>query len=204
MSFTLWCMYLCQLLLTRQRINQSKNLLASQGKVEFKVLCNCDDKLTLLPEIKKFHISRWSGTATPSGFCNQLFSAVFKRQLTSEVCEVAVLYLSAQPIAILVNYRYRNHISFYLSALSEQYKGKIKLGLLIHSLAIQYYKNAQIEHYDFLAGQSQYKCSLSNNCYEQNMLCFRKKTLLNRLELILKKIKRYYQKKYTKIHKSTL
>lgn len=180
---------------TRQKVNQSKKLLSIQGSLTFKVVTAPDEKLSLLDIIRQFHIDRWSDTETTSGFCNESFSAIFKGQLVSGVCEVAILCLSEKPIAILVNYRYQNKVSFYLSALSNQYSGKIKLGLLIHSLAIEHYKNCHIESYDFLAGESQYKRSLSNDIYEQNMFCFRKKTLINRIELILKMLKSFLIKK---------
>jgi CelD/BcsL family acetyltransferase involved in cellulose biosynthesis len=174
---------------TRQKVNQTHRLLAGLGCVNFSVLTTQTEKLRALKFISSFHINKWKGTVTPSGFENLTFSNCFESQLKSACSEVSELTLNDKPVGYLINYVYRERVYFYLSALSDEFDGKVKLGLYLHSLAIEHYREKNMMFYDFLAGESVYKKSLSNSTYTHNMCCFSKGSPVIYVENLLRKLK---------------
>jgi len=68
---------------------------------------------------------------------------------------------------------------------------RIKVGLVIHSLVIEQAIKQGIIVYDFLAGEAQYKNSLSNaQPYEQHIYCFYRNKPLLIIREQLRKFKR--------------
>ncbi len=174
---------------TRQKINQTKRLLEQQGEVVFTVLTTAAEKLNALPSLKTFHINKWSSTPTPSGFNFVPFSNSFLQQIQANSADIIQLSLNAQPIGFLVCYRFKGRVYFYLSALTDQYSGKIKLGLYMHNFAIEHYHAQGLDYYDFLNGHAQYKKSLTNHSYQQNMCCYAKNNAALLGEYALRKLK---------------
>jgi len=175
---------------TRQKINQTERLLTKLGCLSFNIITSEKEKLNKLNCVGVFHINKWKNTLTPSGFENPAFLNCFEAQLKSEYSEIAELTLNDRPIGYLINYLHKGRVYFYLSALSVEFEGKIKLGLYLHSLTIEHYRERSLTYYDFLAGKSRYKQSLSNRSYAHNMCCYYKSSLIFVLERALRKIKR--------------
>jgi len=178
---------------TRQKINQTHRLLSQQGCLNFNVIITQKQKLQKLNSIVAFHVNKWKNTDTPSGFENPIFLNCFEAQLKNEHSEIAELTLNNKPVAYLINYLYKGRVYFYLSALSDEFEGKIKLGMYLHCLTIEYYREKKLTYYDFLAGKSRYKQSLSNSSYTHNMCCFYKDSLLLGSESRLKKLKNKFE-----------
>jgi CelD/BcsL family acetyltransferase involved in cellulose biosynthesis len=174
---------------TRQKINQTRRMLELQGELAFRVLTTAHDKLLALVQIKRLHTEKWQDTATPSGFTNPVFVGSIEDQVICEYCEISTLSLDDTAIGFLVNYIYKGRVYFYLSALCTSFDGTIKLGMYLHSLSIEHYKEAGMKYYDFLAGKSRYKQSLTNASYIQNMLCYQKSNMRLKIETWLKRIK---------------
>jgi len=182
---------------TRQKLNQTRRLLEQQGVLAFSVLTTAQDKLFALVNIKKLHTKKWQGTTTPSGFTNPVFVGSLDEQIISEYCEIATLSLDDKTIGFLVNYIFQGRVYFYLSASCDSFDGKIKLGMYLHSLTIAYYKEVGIKYYDFLAGKSRYKQSLTHANYEQNMCCYFKPNILLKVENNFRRLKLSLKSKIT-------
>jgi CelD/BcsL family acetyltransferase involved in cellulose biosynthesis len=174
---------------TRQKINQTQRLLSQEGYLSFRVVTLQKEKLQTLNSVGAFHINKWKNTTTPSGFENPTFVSCFKAQLMNKHSEIAELTLNDKPIAYLINYLYKDRVYFYLSAFSNEFEGKIKLGMYLHSLAIEHYREKNLKYYDFLAGKSRYKQSLSNSEYTHNMCSYYKSSLVFSIESTLRVIK---------------
>jgi len=175
---------------TRQKINQTQRLLEKQGDVKFNVLILLNEKIDSLSYIIKFHSKRWAGTPTPSGFTNPIFYQTINEQVQSDKMEIAKLSLNEEPIGYLINYLYKERVYFYLSALDGKFSGKIKLGMYLHVLAVEYYRKRGSIVYDFLAGKSLYKQSLSHQSYLQNMCCYVKDNPILIVENLGRKLKK--------------
>jgi hypothetical protein len=100
-----------------------------------------------------------------------------------------VLSLDDRALGYLVNFVYKDSVYFYLSALTTLNNNKIKIGLSLHSRAIQYYLRSNIKVYDFLGGEARYKESLSNSKYALSMKSFNRKSYVLIIESTLKRIK---------------
>ena len=175
---------------SRAQIARSKKELLKIGKLEFEIISEQARIKSLLPEIANIHIQRWGNTKEGSGFSNALFEQFHQLMLDdSGTVQVAMLKINDRAIGYLVNFVYGNKVCFYLSALTPFKNNKIKVGLTLHTLAIQYYMEQNINIYDFLAGNARYKRSLSNKTYSLIMSCFYKNNYLLVIENKLKYIK---------------
>jgi len=174
---------------TRQKLNQTCRMLEKKGQLVFSVLTTAQEKLIALEMIKSMHIKKWKGSDTPSGFTNAVFIASLEDQVISEYCEISKLSMEGKAIGFLINYIFQGRVYFYLSALCDKFDGKIKLGMYLHSLSIAHYKESGLIFYDFLAGKSRYKQSLTNASYIQNMCNYQKANVWLKIESLLKRVR---------------
>ena len=177
---------------TRAQISRSKKILQSQGQLTFEVFSDPEKLAELYPKIASIHIDKWQETNDGSGFSNPIFAGFHKAVAlnnTDELVQISVLSSNEVELGYLVNFVYNNKVYFYLSALQQSPDNKVKIGLTLHSEAIQYYAEQGIESYDFLGGDARYKQSLSNQKYGLAMKRYYRNELLLRLECHLKNVK---------------
>jgi len=182
---------------TRAQIKRSDKLLSQQGDLNFTVITNKDEVKALFIEIAKLHIKRWENTHEGSGFTNFLFND-FHQKLIGDSAEstvqVSVLSVGEKALGYLINFVYNQKVYFYLSALTTSNNSKLKIGLSLHSQAIQYYMDMNIKCYDFLGGDARYKQSLSNMSYQLTMTCFFKNNKVLWFENSLKYLKGFFSR----------
>jgi len=177
---------------TRTQITRSKKILQSQGQLIFEVFSNPQKLVELYPKLASIHIDKWQDTNEGSGFSNPIFERFHKAialSNTNNMVQIAVLTLDEVELGYLVNFVYNNKVYFYLSALQQSADNKVKIGLTLHSEAIQYYIQQGIESYDFLGGDARYKKSLSNEKYILEMKRYYRDDFILRLECQLKNFK---------------
>jgi CelD/BcsL family acetyltransferase involved in cellulose biosynthesis len=177
---------------TRSQLARSEKLLNKLGEIDFSVITQTDEIKILIKSIAKIHIEKWGHTAEGSGFTNIIFNNFHDAMIIDDennVVQIAILSLNKEPIGYLLNYVYKDQVCFYLSALTTFDDNKIKVGLTLHSKAIQYYIDQGIYSYDFLGGDARYKSSMSNKQYNLAMHCYQRKNLLLRLENQIKHYK---------------
>jgi len=190
---------------TRAQISRSKKILQSQGELSFEVFSDSEKLIELYPKIANIHIDKWQDTNEGSGFSNPIFEGFHKLMAfnnTNNTVQIAVLTLNDVELGYLVNFIYNNRVYFYLSALQENADNKVKIGMTLHSEAIQYYMNQGFESYDFLGGDARYKKSLSNEKYSLDMKRFYREEFILRLEYQLKNVKMKFIAMITKYLKS--
>lgn len=175
---------------TRQKLRQSDKLLAQQGDFSLEIIQGKDKKLHLA-DLALLHIKRWQDSDTPSGFTNPFFQKMLNHLIDDPQVEIIVMRQNDVALGYLINFVYQGRVYFYLSALTKISNNKIKLGMLLHQLAINYYQEQGMQYYDFLAGDARYKKSLTNFSYQQNMACFYRQGVLLFLEHKLRHIKHW-------------
>jgi hypothetical protein len=176
---------------TRSQIKRSKRLLENKGALSFKIVKDKDEIFALFDHMSKIHINLWHKSSNGSGFSNSSFIKFYQQLVKMNTCneslvEVSVLSINGVGIGYLVNYIYKNKVYFYLSALTKSEDNRIKIGLLLHSEAIQFYHLNGYESYDFLGGDARYKKSLSDSVYNMNIVSFNRNNPLLRLENFLR------------------
>lgn len=180
---------------TRSHIKRSIKLLNEQSPLQLVLAKNAAEKDTVLKSIADLHRVKWRSTVYGSGFDNPCFYQ-FHRSLIQEPqsaknCRLYTLYQDDVALGHVYLLTYGDRWSFYLSALHFNDDNRIKVGLVIHSLIIEQAIKEGITVYDFLAGEAQYKNSLSNaQPYEQHIYCFYRNTPLLLFREQLRKCKR--------------
>jgi CelD/BcsL family acetyltransferase involved in cellulose biosynthesis len=140
----------------------------------------------LTKDIAPLHIQQWGSTEHGSGFSNPVFSEFLhllcKEDTQSCKCEVLSFSAGELVLGYLFNIVRHNTVYFYLSAINyADSDNKYKPGMLIHTLAIEHYRQRNMSKYDFLAGKARYKESLSTHSYPMYTIHLAKNTWTHRL-----------------------
>lgn len=155
---------------TKSQISRSKSFIEKElGNIEMTWI-KPDQVNQSVEEMSSLHIKKWGSHRYGSGFTNQQF-VDFHKQLIGEACQtyapIAKFTAGEQTLGYLYFFLHRKKVYFYLSAINYCLKNnKFKPGLLMHNMAMEYFKNQNVEVYDFLAGYARYKSSLSNQEYQ--------------------------------------
>jgi CelD/BcsL family acetyltransferase involved in cellulose biosynthesis len=186
---------------TRKQIKRNYKLLSQLGAYEFSVAESPEKQNQILKKCKQWHIDKWQRTDTPSGFINPSFTS-FHHNLMNEVhptnkTVIANLKINGELLGCLYCFIDHNCAYFYLSAFKPIEDNRIKLGLSLHTLFIQWLieNRPAIYKYDFLAGEARYKKSLSshqdNHSYvvvQKDLIKFKVENSLIQLKNKLKKL----------------
>jgi hypothetical protein len=180
---------------TRASIKRSIKLLNEQSPLRLVLAKGIAEKDAVLKNIAELHRIKWRSTVYGSGFDNPCFykfhQGLIQEQDSAKYCRLYTLYQDEVALGHVYLLTYGDKWSFYLSALHFNADNRIKVGLVIHNLIIEQAIKEGINVYDFLAGEAQYKKSLSNaQPYEQNIYCFYSNTPLLLFRELLRKWKR--------------
>jgi hypothetical protein len=180
---------------TRSHIKRSIKLLNEQSPLQLVLAKDTTEKDAVLKNIAELHRIKWRSTVYGSGFDNPCFyqfhQELIQDEHSAQNCRLYTLYQDDIALGHVYLLTYGDRWSFYLSALHFNADNRIKVGLVIHSLIIEQAIKEGIGVYDFLAGEAQYKNSLSNaQPYEQNIYCFYRNTPLLLFREQLRKWKR--------------
>jgi len=183
---------------TRQQIKRSLKLLALRGEIQFKVSTNPVKQLQLLENSKHWHIEKWQKSSTPSGFNNPLFNQFHKNMIETKhptaQTLVASLTINNDLYGCLYCLTQNKTAYFYLSNLKPIQDNKIKLGLTMHTLMVEWLILNDFHTYDFLAGEARYKKSLANHQDKYYSLTLQKKSWKFKVGQWLKQLKVYLVK----------
>lgn len=168
---------------TRQQIKRSIKLLESRDSLNLVAAQNAEE---YFDEICEKHIEQWGDSRWGSGFENPLFCQFHKHLHKNQKTQMLKLEIGGQPIAFGYYFLYKKKVSFYLSAIEKYDDNRIKVGLVFHYMAMNYFQQQGFESYDFLGGDARYKKSMSTSSYtlyswyleQKNMFSLLKNTIL--------------------------
>jgi CelD/BcsL family acetyltransferase involved in cellulose biosynthesis len=185
---------------SRSQINRSQRRLEALGQLSLSMAETEQDKQDYLQHIAQLHIEKWDTSEHGSGFTNPLFVEFHEHLLLNDAQNQATrLYKLTQNDNVLGYVYLLTHNKtwyFYLSAISLHPDPKIKVGALMHCLIIEQAIKEGVVTYDFLAGQAQYKSSLSNTAQtEQQLVCYFRPTLYMLLRESLRKLKNRFMQR---------
>ena len=190
---------------TRYQINRSIRSYEKQGEIQLSSASSVKEALQWFDEAGPFHIKRWQDTKVGSGFTNPVFVKFHQDLITKNFDRgfVDLLKVTAgeQVICYLYNFIQGKEIKFYLSANNyDENDSTYKPGLVSHYLAIKHYLGKEQDVYDFMAGESQYKRSLSSMSSPIYLSVFSKPKLRFKLERTLREFRdKYFQKAITPV-----
>ena len=180
---------------TRSQIRRSLKAYAELGPVVLTEAADLDTALRYLDGLQTLHQRQWQARGKPGAFANPVFSAFHQRQVVDGFARGHVQLLRVQAgshdIGYLYNFVHRGQVNFYQSGFDYALIAKHgRPGLVAHALGIQH--NAQLGHttYDFLAGDTRYKQSLSSGMLPMAWVTVHRDTWAFRLEDGLRRVKR--------------
>ncbi|MBU2883732.1 GNAT family N-acetyltransferase [Psychrosphaera sp. B3R10] len=172
---------------TIRRLNQDNDL-------TFEFVTDPAAILNTLEQLSHWHITKWEGTTTPSGFNNDTFQDFHSRFIRQKLDNACIAVLSAGGEIIGVNYylRHKRNLAFYLSCIKPITDNKIKIGLALHCLVARQAHTMNIAFIDYLAGDADYKRKLSNNTEAYCQITVQKRQIKFKIEASLGKLKRRF------------
>lgn len=179
---------------TRAQISKSKKNLSAFGAFQLEMASELSEKQLFFKQITEKHIERWSENDFGSGFNNPVFVNFHQRLIFQDqenrYSRLYRLSQNGESLGLVYILTTKHTWYFYLSAITFHTDPKIKVGLLLHALIIEQAIKENVTIYDFMAGEAQYKKSLSN-CpkYTQQLICCYRHTLLTMVREKLRTLK---------------
>ncbi len=156
----------------RNRVKNTRRQIESRlGAVSLRVASTADEALQYLDELKNLHQLHWERRGVQGAFSHSYFE-LFHKRLIAESFDDGVIQLvrfnaGETILGYIYNFVHQGHVYFYQSGLNYDAATRGESpGLLLHALTIDW--NAARGHmiYDLLAGESQYKKTLSTGSEE--------------------------------------
>jgi CelD/BcsL family acetyltransferase involved in cellulose biosynthesis len=152
---------------TRQQIRRSDRSYAASGPITIDRAATVEAALARLDELAVPHQRTWTARGRPGAFATPFFRRFHEAVIAEGFPrgEIDLLRVSAGPriIGYLYNFRWAGARLAYQSGFDYETRDpREKPGLTCHHQAIQAAIDAGATRYDFLAGDSRYKRSLSN------------------------------------------
>lgn len=179
---------------TRQQIRRSIRLYEKRGPLTAEPARNLIEAMSFLDGLKCLHQSYWNSRGQPGGFAFAFFDR-FQRRLV-ETChahgtiELFKISAGSWTIGYLYNFVHRGHVYAYQSGFNYEADGRMKPGLVSHSLCIRRHLDIGSDIYDFLAGEHRYKSNLGQPGPDMIYLIAERRTLSLRLESALYRLKK--------------
>ena len=150
---------------TRDQVRRSIRLYEARGPLAVSAAAGREESLAYLDQLAELHQASWTGRGQPGAFASSRFTA-FHRGLIDRCWATSGVQLlrvtcGDQVMAVLYYFFHQGRVLFYQSGLAYEADNRLKPGLVAHALAVDYCRQQGWVEYDFLAGDSQYKRSLS-------------------------------------------
>lgn len=151
----------------RSQIKKSLAYYEEGGEVTVHEASTAAEALSFLDKLIDLHQQQWTSRGAPGAFAGDLFIR-FHRQLIEERFasgEVQLLKLghANKTIGYLYNFIHCNRVYYYQSGFSYETNNIARPGIVCHFLAIEHNLERGRDLYSFLAGETQYKRSLSTH-----------------------------------------
>jgi CelD/BcsL family acetyltransferase involved in cellulose biosynthesis len=190
---------------TRAQVRRSRKLLeAEHGALKIERANTVAEGREFMQELASLHQLRWTTKGEPGAFHSPRFSSFHQRLVERllPIGEIDLLRVRSgdHTVGILYNYIINRKVFFYQSGFAYTSDNRIKPGVSTHVEAANYYLNRGLDEYDFLAGDSQYKQSLSNAERQMKWLTFNCKTMRMKLIGLLKNARSRIQRAKSENH----
>lgn len=177
---------------TRQQLRRAHRLYGGPG---LDAATDVAQAMTFLTELTELHDARWRAVGKAGAFADDFLKGFHRRLVTEGVRAGAVQLLRTRAgdgriIGYLYNFMHRGRVYAYQSGFERPADNRLKPGLVSHHLAIEMNRAAGQRVYDFLAGDSRYKRSLSNHVSELLWLVVQRPALKFEIENAARALKR--------------
>jgi CelD/BcsL family acetyltransferase involved in cellulose biosynthesis len=153
---------------TRQQLRRSDRTYAERGALSLRRAEGVTEAHRFLDELAPLHQATWIARGEPGCFADPFFGrfhhALIERGMPRGEIDLLRIAAGSEPVGILYNFRFRRRMMAYQSGFDYPAGDRRrKPGLTCHHLAIRFAMAADLDIYDFLAGDSRYKLSLADD-----------------------------------------
>ncbi|HHH52121.1 MAG TPA: GNAT family N-acetyltransferase, partial [Bacteroidetes bacterium] len=180
---------------TRQKIRRSIRAYEEQGKVEVEIAKDRKSAQRMLADLAQLHEKSWKERGKTGSFSNPYFMKFHQELIDNcyENRELELLHVfnKHSTLGYLYNFIYDGDVLFYQCAFNFIKNNKFSPGLTSLVYAINKYAKFNYKSFNFLAGNMQYKKSLSTDCEKMYWIKIQK----NKARFILeRKLKEFIRK----------
>ncbi|MBT1450638.1 GNAT family N-acetyltransferase [Glaciecola sp. XM2] len=160
-----------QALLSKNKRGQiNRSIRAYEAKYGGKIICTAatsnDQALAYFTELEALHTSYWAGKGAPGAFANKQWVAFNKKLIENSfdagIAQLYCISVGEHAIGYLYNLSYKGVVYNIQSGFCYESDNKLKPGYVSHWLIMAEYFSLNVRQYNFLAGTTHYKQSLSN------------------------------------------
>jgi hypothetical protein len=183
-------------LISKNKKNQIKRSIKEYqkgGDIKIDIAKNVKDANQMLDELSVLHQKEWIQRGKPGAFSNQFFCDFHHKLIKDRFCygeiQLLKIYNDEGVIGYIYNFIYNNEVLFYQCGFNYKEGNNYRPGIVSHYFSILLNSKLKNKKYNFLAGKSQYKKSLSTNYDMLHSIIFCRKNLKSRIEYRLRKMK---------------
>lgn len=160
--------YLCLLSSnTRSQIRRTRRLYCQRGELRLNPARSVEDAEATYDELLRLHRRMWELRGQQSNFDTRYVQAfhhrLIRRRFAAGEIQLLRLTVNGETVGCLYNLLYKGRAYAYQSGFRLEADNRLKPGLLCHSEAIESNAEAELQSYELLAGDGQYKSSLGTD-----------------------------------------
>ena len=149
---------------TRYQIRRSMRLYEQRGQLTIQTANSLDEALEVFAKLRVLHQEHWTGRgevgAFPTDRVTDFHQALICECFPRGQVQLLTISVAGVPIGYLYNFVLDGVVSNYQTAFVYEEDGRLKPGLVSHTLAIQWCAEHEMRVYDLLMGDQQFKRSL--------------------------------------------
>ncbi len=151
----------------RSQIRRSIKQYELGGKIQLYEAQNTEEALSMLDQLASLHQLEWASKGQPGAFSNpylyQFHRDLISSRFEEKEMQLLHIYNKKMTIGYLYSFVYEGRVLFYQCGFNYLADNNYRPGLVSHYFAILHNASTGKAVYDFLAGDSAYKSSLSTN-----------------------------------------
>lgn len=178
--------------ISKNKKKQIKRSLSAYKNVKIEIAKTKSEAIEMMWLLAELHQNEWESRGEKGAFSN-LFFCNFHRSLIEKSFDKGMIQIlkvsdDNEVIGYLYNFVFNGDVMFYQCGFNYKEGNNFRPGIISHYMAINYALNNGMKKYNFLAGKSQYKKSLSTDVDIMKSIVATKKTLKATLERKIKRI----------------
>jgi CelD/BcsL family acetyltransferase involved in cellulose biosynthesis len=151
----------------RYQLRKARRYYEQFGPLRTEKAESISEAIAFYDELIQLNTKNWSERQQDSAFDSAYFRdfhrELIKRRFPTGEIQILKVTCAEKTVGILYNFVMNKHVYFYQCGLRYDQDSAAKPGLITHWEAVEYNVNRSNNRYDFLAGDAQYKRSLSTD-----------------------------------------
>ncbi|MDH5424036.1 MAG: GNAT family N-acetyltransferase [Gammaproteobacteria bacterium] len=181
----------------RSQINKSIRNYETDTKLTVELASTQELALDYLAGLEALHQKSWELKGEPGSFSSPFFKSFHDKMITDSFTlnhlHLFKIASGAELIGYIYCFAYDKKVYFYQSGLNYRSGNDFRPGLVCHLMVVNFYAEmGGYESYDFMAGDSAYKKSLSTDCDRLYWIKIRRNKFYFKIEDYLKTVKAYF------------